>query len=88
MPTFDFPLDELRAYAPDLAEPADLDAFWADTLADARGHDLDVRLERVDTGLTALETWDVTSPAVWILPSGPTMAMPYRFGFTLASAGM
>jgi cephalosporin-C deacetylase len=60
MPTFDLPLDELRAYAPELAEPADLDAFWADTLADARGHDLNVRLERVDTGLTALETWDVT----------------------------
>ena len=60
MPTFDLPLDELRAYAPELAEPADLDAFWADTLAEARAHDLDVRLEPVDTGLTALETWDVT----------------------------
>ena len=35
-PTYDLPLDELRAYAPALAEPADFDAFWQETLARAR----------------------------------------------------
>ncbi|MDX6516660.1 MAG: cephalosporin-C deacetylase [Gaiellaceae bacterium] len=60
VPTFDLPLDQLQAYAPELAEPADLDAFWADTLAETRAHDLDVRLEPVETGLVAVRTWDVT----------------------------
>ena len=36
MPIFDLPLAELRGYRPDVAEPADFDAFWADTLAEAR----------------------------------------------------
>ncbi|MGO9178433.1 MAG: acetylxylan esterase [Candidatus Limnocylindrales bacterium] len=36
MPQLDLPLDELRAYAPPREEPPDFDAFWADTLADAR----------------------------------------------------
>jgi cephalosporin-C deacetylase len=60
MAFLDLPLDELRAYAPDLPEPADLDAFWAATLADARGHDLDARFEPVETGLTVIETFDLT----------------------------
>jgi cephalosporin-C deacetylase len=60
VPTFDLPLDELRAYAPVLPEPDDLDAFWAETLAETRTHDLDLRLERVETGLVALDTWDAT----------------------------
>jgi cephalosporin-C deacetylase len=60
VPTFDLPLEELWAYAPALPEPPDLDEFWAQTLADAHAHPLDVRLEAVDTGLAALRTWDVT----------------------------
>ena len=32
----DLPLDELRAYSPNLAEPEGLDAFWGDTLDRAR----------------------------------------------------
>jgi len=31
----DLPLDELRSYQPQLAAPADADAFWSGTLADA-----------------------------------------------------
>ncbi|HSS36578.1 MAG TPA: acetylxylan esterase [Patescibacteria group bacterium] len=60
MPQFDLPLAELRAYAPDLAEPADLDRFWATTLADARTHDLAATFTPIDTGLSAIATLDVT----------------------------
>ena len=37
MPQTDLPLDQLRAYRPRLTEPADLDAFWATTLAETTG---------------------------------------------------
>jgi cephalosporin-C deacetylase len=60
VPTFDLPLDELQRYAPDLREPEDFDAFWASTLDDAREHELDVRLEPVESGLLAVRTWDVS----------------------------
>ncbi|MGW6455416.1 acetylxylan esterase [Streptomyces sp. NPDC055078] len=60
MALFDLPLEELRGYRSRSVEPADFDRFWADTLAEARTHDLDARFERVDTGLTAVEVYDVT----------------------------
>jgi cephalosporin-C deacetylase len=60
VPFFDLPIDELRAYAPDLPEPADLDRFWAATLAETRAHDLAASFEPVTTGLEVIETFDVT----------------------------
>jgi cephalosporin-C deacetylase len=36
MPLTDMPLEELRAYRPEVTEPADFGAFWAATLAEAR----------------------------------------------------
>lgn len=60
MPLFDLPLDELRAYRPTLDEPADFDAFWQRTIAEARAHDLALRLEPVDTGLRLVDVHDVT----------------------------
>ncbi len=60
MPQFDLPLDELRVYTPDLSVPADLDAFWATTLAETRAHDLAAPFVPFDSGLTAIETLDVT----------------------------
>lgn len=62
MALFDLPLAELRTYRPEIAEPDDLDTFWADTLAEARTHDTAVTATRVDTGLTLVDTWDVTLP--------------------------
>lgn len=56
----DLPIDELRAYTPDLAVPADLDRFWSGTLAKARSHPLDARFDPVATGLTVIDTFDVT----------------------------
>lgn len=60
MAQYDLPLDQLRAYQPDLDVPADLDAFWADTLAGARAHDLAATFTRVENGLALVETYDVT----------------------------
>ena len=48
MPQYDLPLPELRAYAPDLPVPSDLDEFWSATLAEARSHDLDATFEPVE----------------------------------------
>jgi len=59
MASYDLPLEELRAYRPDLAEPSDLDAFWERTLAEARSHDRRAVYRPVETGLRLLETFDV-----------------------------
>ena len=60
MALYDLPLPELERYLPDLDEPADLDEFWAATLAETRAFDLDVRREPVDTHLRLLDVEDVT----------------------------
>lgn len=60
MAQYDLPLDEMRAYSPDLAVPSDLADFWASTLADARRHPLGASFVPVATGLALVETWDVT----------------------------
>jgi cephalosporin-C deacetylase len=57
---FDMPLERLREYRPSIDEPTDFDAFWASTLADARGHALEARFEAADVGLRAVESYDVT----------------------------
>ena len=57
---FDMPLAELRLYKPAREEPADFDAFWAETLAAARKHALEPRFEPVDAGLVSIDVWDVT----------------------------
>jgi len=60
MAFFDLPLDQLKTYLPAREEPADFDTFWKTTLEEARKFSLDARFERVDYGLTAQETFDVT----------------------------
>ncbi|WP_432562650.1 acetylxylan esterase [Kineococcus sp. SYSU DK003] len=60
MPLTDLPLDALRTYTGDLSEPADLDAFWADSLARAREHDLELTLSPyTGPALPALQVDDV-----------------------------
>lgn len=41
-------------------EPADFDAFWAETLADTRRHPLDVTVEPRPTRLAVIDVFDVT----------------------------
>lgn len=60
MAYFDLSLDELKTYRPARTEPADFDSFWKSTLDEARAHPLNATFERVDYGLSAQETFDVT----------------------------
>jgi cephalosporin-C deacetylase len=60
VPQFDLPLAELRAYTPALPVPVDLDSFWAGTLADARRHELAVTCTPVDSGLSVVDSFDVS----------------------------
>lgn len=56
----DLSLAELVQYRATFEEPADFDDFWTATLAAARKHDVDASFEAVDSGLTAIRTFDVT----------------------------
>lgn len=60
MAFFDLTLSELKKYLPTREEPADFDSFWKATLDEARAFPLDAKFEKVDYGLTAQETFDVT----------------------------
>jgi len=57
---FDMPLKQLKTYLPPREEPPDFDAFWQQTLAEARSFPLDAVFEPVDYGLRTVETFDVT----------------------------
>jgi cephalosporin-C deacetylase len=57
---FDMPLDQLYTYRPARTEPKDFDAFWAETLAQARKFPLDACFERIETGLRLVDVFDVT----------------------------
>lgn len=56
----DMPLERLREYRADVRAPQDLEEFWSATLAEARTRPCLLRCERIDTGLTTLDTYDVT----------------------------
>jgi cephalosporin-C deacetylase len=56
----DLPESQLRSYVSDQNEPDDFDDFWTRTLAEARAFPLGVVLTPVDTGLTSIQTYDVT----------------------------
>ena len=60
MAFFDLPIDELQAYKPERKEPEDFDAFWQETLAEARKHALNPRFIPLDAGLKTLEVYDAT----------------------------
>jgi cephalosporin-C deacetylase len=60
MAFFDMPLDQLRTYTPARDEPPDFDAFWRETLDEARRHDLAAAFAPLDAGLRTVETLDVT----------------------------
>jgi cephalosporin-C deacetylase len=84
MPFTDMPLDELRRYRPEPSEPADFDTFWADTLTEARKHDLALSVEPVRNELRLVDTYDVRfagfggSPvAAWLhVSAGATGPLP------------
>lgn len=59
MARFDLSLAELERYAPDVAEPADFDAFWADSIAESRAAGHDPVLSPADTPLSGIRVRDV-----------------------------
>ncbi|HTJ67600.1 MAG TPA: acetylxylan esterase [Actinospica sp.] len=60
MAYFDLPLDALRTYRPERAEPEDFDTFWKSTLTEAAGHDLAAEFVPYDAGLTEVDVFDVS----------------------------
>ena len=84
MAFYDLPLEELRTFLPPRNEPADFDAFWQNTLAEARQYPLNARFEPVDFGLCAIETYDVTFSGYggqpikgwFLIPKGRTGPLP------------
>lgn len=60
MPRTDLPLHELVDYRPDVAEPADFDAFWARTLAETAAFDLSLTSTPVPTVYRSVEIRDVS----------------------------
>lgn len=60
MPFFDLPQHELVKYRSSTTAPADFDAFWQATLAEARQHPIDAVFTPFDAGFEAVEVYDVT----------------------------
>jgi cephalosporin-C deacetylase len=61
MPTyFDLPLPQLREHVCAEPEPADLDRFWSETLAESRGCEIAATFTPASSPLTVVSTFDVT----------------------------
>lgn len=60
MAMFDLSPDKLQEYLSPIPEPEGFDAFWQETLAEVRTHDLNARFDPIDVGLRAQDVYDVT----------------------------
>jgi cephalosporin-C deacetylase len=60
MAFYDLSLDQLETYKPARNEPADFDAFWQETLAEARCYPLNPRFVPYDANLTLMDVFDLT----------------------------
>jgi cephalosporin-C deacetylase len=95
MAMFDLSREELADYRPDLPRPADLERFWADTLAQSRSAGVPARFEPVDTPLALVEVVDVTFSGFggdpvrgWLhLPAGARAPLPAVVRFLGYTAG-
>jgi cephalosporin-C deacetylase len=58
----DKPLEELREYRPEVAEPDDFSAFWSSEVAAARELGGEPAFARVETPIRSAEVFDVTFP--------------------------
>ena len=84
MPRFDLSLSELESFRPDIREPADFDAFWAETIAEARSFEGEVVAAPVATALTQIDVFDVAFPGyggeavkAWLcVPRGASGPLP------------
>ncbi|MFG3333117.1 acetylxylan esterase [Streptomyces tendae] len=78
MPLTDLTLAQCLALRPDLDEPADLDAFWEQTLRETRDAGGAPGFTPVDTGLTEVTTYDVTVPGFAGEPVRGWLHLPAR----------
>ncbi|MRG59915.1 prolyl oligopeptidase family serine peptidase [Agromyces sp. CFH 90414] len=84
MPRFDLSPAELREYRPEVAEPADFDAFWARTLAESRAVGQAPELTRVESPLALVDVYDLAFSGfagdvvrAWaVVPAGTTEPLP------------
>lgn len=84
MAFFDMPLDTLRSYRPDVREAADFDAFWQQTIAEARDAGGEATVEEWDGPALGVEVFDVRFPgfngepvSAWLVqPAGITEPQP------------
>ncbi len=84
MPRFDFPPEKLRQYQPEVTEPADFDAFWAQTLQDSRRLAEAPTLTPIRSPLKLVEVYDLEFSGFagdrvrgWmILPAGADQGLP------------
>ena len=60
MAFYDLSFDQLQGYKPERGEPADFDAFWQATLAEARAFPLNASFTPFDAGLKLIEVFDVS----------------------------
>ena len=91
MPLTDLSLSELVDYRPDIEEPADFDAFWQGTLADARRHPQTVTLTPEPGPVTQFIVEDLTFAGfdgdeirAWVIrprSSGPLPAVVEFIGY-------
>jgi cephalosporin-C deacetylase len=95
MTMFDLSVPDLERYLPELDIPSDLDAFWSNTVADARLHQIDVRLAPVENRLRLVDSYDVSFRGfagdrinAWLsVPAGATRALPTVVSFVGYSGG-
>ena len=56
----DFPLDQLRSFRPEVAEPEDFDEFWARTLSESRALAVEPSVDPVSSPITEVIVEDLT----------------------------
>jgi cephalosporin-C deacetylase len=83
VPRFDLSLAELESYRPEIREPADFDAFWRDTIAEARGAGDEVTVTPVSTPLRQIDVFDVTFPGFGGEPVKAWLSTPRGAGAPL-----
>jgi cephalosporin-C deacetylase len=84
MPLYDLSPAQLRTYRSAVVAPDDFDAFWQETLAEARRTPLDARFVPYDSGLSLIDIFDVSFAGFgghpvrgwFLLPKGTTGKLP------------
>lgn len=70
------PLDALRRYHPQVAEPDDFDSFWESTLEEARAIETSASIVPVKTSMTSFQSFDVTFPGFGGEPVKAWLTLP------------